>query len=39
MGVLEGMGGWGLGKRPEMSRDLSMQSMARIGATWIKLDL
>ena len=28
MGVFEGMGGWGLGKRLEISRALSSQSMA-----------
>ena len=28
MGVLEGLGGWGLGKWPEIGRDLGMQSMA-----------
>ena len=28
MGVLEGMGGWGLGKGLDMGRDLGMQSMA-----------
>ena len=38
MGVLEGLGGWGLGKWLEMGRDLGMQSMARIGAIWIYLD-
>ena len=36
MGVLEGLGGLGLGEWPEMSRDLGMQSMARIGAIWIE---
>ena len=28
MGVLEGLGGWGLGKWLEIGRDLGMQSMA-----------
>ena len=34
MGVFDGFRGWGLGKWLEMGRDLSMQSMARIGAIW-----
>ena len=38
MGVFEGMGGWGLGKRREISRVLSSQSMVQIGAIWIYLD-